>query len=53
MTCGLENDIKNMANFTRELESLKIRILVGSFNPRLKKSELKIHRVVICYDNEE
>ena len=53
MTCGLENDIRNMANFTRALESLKIGILMGSFNPNLKKYELKIHRGVICHDNEK
>ena len=53
MTCDLENDIGNMAHFTRALESLKIGILMGSFNPKLKKYELKIHRGVICHDNEE
>ena len=53
MTCGLENDIRNMANFIRAPESLKIGILMGSFNPKLKKYELKIHREVICHDNEE
>ena len=39
--------------FTRALESLKIGILMGSFNPKLKKYELKIHRAIICHDNEE
>ena len=53
MTCGLENDIRNMASFTRALESLKIGILMESFNPKLKNFELKIHRGVICHDNEE
>ena len=53
MTCDLENDIRNMAHFTRPLESLKIGILIGSFNPKLKKYGLKIHRRVICHDNEE
>ena len=53
MTCGLENDIRNMANFTRGFESLKIGILMGSFNPKWKKYELKIHRGVICHGNEE
>ena len=33
--------------------ALKIGILMGSFNPNLKKYELKIHREVICHDNEE
>ena len=49
MTCGLENDIRNMANFTRA----EIGILMGSFNPKLKKYDLKIDRRVICHDNEE
>ena len=33
--------------------ALKTEILIGSFNPNLKKYELKIHRGVICHDNEE
>ena len=33
--------------------ALKIRILMRSFNPDLKKYELKIHRAVICHENEE
>ena len=33
--------------------ALKIGILMGSFNPNLKKFELKIHRAFICHDNEE
>ena len=33
--------------------ALKIGILMGSFNPNLKKYELKIHRGVICHDNKE
>ena len=39
--------------FTWALESLKIGILMGSFNPNFKKYELKIHRGVICHHNEE
>ena len=39
--------------FTRALESLKIGILMGSFIPKLRKYELKIHRRVICHDNED
>ena len=49
----LESDIRNMANFTRALEILKIGILMGSFNSKLKKYELKILRGVIRHDNEE
>ena len=32
--------------------ALKIGILMRSFNPNLTKYELKIHRGVICHDNE-
>ena len=39
--------------FTRALESLKIGILMRSFNPKLKKYEYKIQRGVISHDNEE
>ena len=31
-TCGLESDMRNMQIFTRAIESLKIGILMGSFN---------------------
>ena len=33
--------------------ALRTGILMGSFNPTLKKYELKIHRGVICHDNAE
>ena len=33
--------------------ALRIGILMRSFNPNLKKYELKIRREVICHDNEE
>ena len=52
LTCSLENDIIGQI-FTRALESLKIGTLMGSFNPKKKTYELKIHRGVMCYDNEE
>ena len=39
--------------FIRSLEILKIGILARSFNPKLKKYGLKIHRGVICHENEE
>ena len=33
--------------------AIKIGILMGSFNPNLKKYKFKIHRGVISHDNEE
>ena len=39
--------------FTRALDSVRIGILMGSSNPKLKKYEIKIQRGVICHDNEE
>ena len=39
--------------FIRSFEILKIGILMGYFNPKLKKYGLKIHRGVICHENEE
>ena len=53
LTCGLESDMRNMQIFTRAIESLKIGILMGSFNPKQEKYELKIHRGVMCHENEE
>ena len=53
LTCGLEIDRSNMTNFPERLESRKIGTLLGSFNPKLKRYELKIHRGIICHDNEE
>ena len=35
------------------LKVSKIEILMGSFNPKLKKYELKIHRGFIRHENEE
>ena len=31
LTCAFYNDMKNLANFHRTLESVKIGILMGSF----------------------
>ena len=39
--------------FTGAVESLKIGTLIGFFCPKLKIYELKISRVVICYDSEK
>ena len=53
LTCGLENDTENLANFTGTLESLRIGTLMGSFYPKKKMYELKIYRGVMYLDNEE
>ena len=53
LTCGLENNMRNLANFHQSTESLKIRTLMGFFCPKLNIYELKIYRGVMCYDNEE
>ena len=39
--------------FTRAFENLKIGILMESFNPKYNKYELKIHRGLMCHENEE
>ena len=39
--------------FTRALESIKIRTLMGSFCPKQKRYELKIYGGVMCHDNEQ
>ena len=47
MTCGI------WQIFTRALESLKIRTLIGFFSPRLKMYEVKIYRGNMCHENDE
>ena len=34
LTGDMENDMKNLANFHRALESVKIGTLMGSFSPK-------------------
>ena len=34
LTCGLENDMRNLANFYQNLGRVKIRTLMGSFCPK-------------------
>ena len=53
MTCGLENNMRNLAIFTRALQSLKIGTLMGFFCPTLLMYELKIYNGVMCHGNEE
>ena len=54
LTCGLENDLRNLANVYQNMfESLKIGTLMGSFYPKQKMYELKTYREVAHYDNGE
>ena len=47
MTCGV------WYIFSRELKSVRISTLIGSFCPKQKIYELKISREVMCHENEE
>ena len=53
LTCGFENNMRNLANFhpsTWKL-GLKIGTFMGYFYPKLKIYELKIFRGVMYHDN--
>ena len=49
----LKTAFLHLKHYLQIERALKIEILIRSFNPNLKKYELKIHRGVICHDNEE
>ena len=53
MTCGFENDIKNLANFYQSTLKSQNWTLVWSFYAKQKMYELKIYRGVMHHDNEE
>ena len=53
LTCGLENDMRNMANFHQSTWKSQNWDFDGILYPKKKTYELKIHRGVMCYDNEE
>ena len=53
LTCGFENNMRTLQIFTRALEGLRIRILMGLFCPKLKIYEPKTYRRVMCHDHEE
>ena len=53
LTCGLENDTRNLTSFTRALESIKIGTFTGFFYLKEKIYELKIYREVLYHDNEK
>ena len=53
LTIGLENDMRNLQNFTRAHEILKIGTFSGSFYTKQKMYELKTERGVMHYDKEQ
>ena len=55
LTCGLEYNMRNLANFHQGTWKLgpKIGTFIGYFYPKCKMYRLKIHRGVMCYDNGE
>ena len=53
LTCGLANDMRNLANFNRNTWNVKIGTFMGSFYLKWKMHELKIYREVLCNDTEE
>ena len=53
LSCGLGNDMKNMADFHQSTWSFKIWTLIGSFYPKYKMYKLKICRGAMYHDNEE
>ena len=54
VTCDLEKDMRNKANFHQiNLKSQNWDIMMGSFNPKQEKYELKFHRGVMCHKNKE
>ena len=52
LTCGLEN-CRNMANFHQSNRKSQDWDLMGSFNAKQEKYELKFDRGVMCHENEE
>ena len=53
LTCGLKKDLRNLTNFHRALESVKIGTLMGSFFRKQKSYDLKTCRGAMCHGNKE
>ena len=53
VTCGLENNMNNLANFHQSTEKSQNRTFIGSFYPKWKMYESKIYNDIMCYGNEE
>ena len=53
LTCGLENDMGDIANLHLNTWTSQIETLMGSFNAKYKKYKLKIFGGVMCNDTEK
>ena len=53
LTCGLENDMRNLANFQQNTWKCQDWDFDGCFSPKQKKHELKNYRGGMCNDTED
>ena len=53
LTCCLENDMRNLANFHQSTRKCQNWDFDGIFCPKQKRYDLKIYRGVMCHDHEE
>ena len=53
LTCGLENNLRNLLNFLRAVESLETCTLMGFFRPKHIKVYMKKYRRVVLHNTEE
>ena len=52
LTCGLENDMKNLANFHQSTRKYQNWDFDGFFYPNQEVYDLKIYKGVMCRDNK-
>ena len=53
LTCGLENDLQNLANFDQNTWKCQNWDFDGIFLSKVENAELKHYRGVMCNDTEE
>ena len=53
ITCGLENDMRNLVNFHQIARKSQNWDFDGSFYPKKPIFELKIYRGIMCHDHKE
>ena len=53
LTCGLENDMRNLAKFQQSTQKCQNWDFGEILCPKQKMYEVKIYRGVMCHENEE